>query len=222
MGGILLTTINAKWIHPSLALRLLKANLGPLEERCDIAEFTLRQPLREMTETILSARPLILGISVSIWNHTATLELLRELRKIWESGVSADTVQAPDRPVIVLGGPEVSYLPPATEIFQYADHCVPGEGETAFRSLCEAILSDNTRGNDKNTGWITSFGSLEGEIVFSQQRENFSPDFFVNKDFQGEDLTAIRSAYHLYTGEDLRKKLIYAETSRGCPYACEF
>jgi hypothetical protein len=41
---IFLATINAKWIHPSLALRLLKANLGPLEERCEIAEFALRQP----------------------------------------------------------------------------------------------------------------------------------------------------------------------------------
>ncbi|MCL2139685.1 MAG: radical SAM protein [Treponema sp.] len=35
-------------------------------------------------------------------------------------------------------------------------------------------------------------------------------------------LAEIKSSYHLYTDEDLHKKLIYAEASRGCPYGCEF
>jgi len=131
MTDILLAVINAKWIHPSLALRLLKANLGPLGDRCDIIEFALRQPLCEKTEPILAARPRILGFSVSIWNHTATLELLKKLREAWAV-----------KPVIILGGPEVSYLPYESEIFQYADYCIRGEGETAFRELCEAILND--------------------------------------------------------------------------------
>jgi radical SAM superfamily enzyme YgiQ (UPF0313 family) len=187
---ILLAAINAKWIHPSLALRLLKANLGPLENSCAIIEFNLRQPLREKVEPILAARPRILGFSVSIWNHTATLELLRELHKEWKER-SDDP-----RPVIVLGGPEVSYLPPEAEIFNYADYCVLGEGETAFRELCEKILSE--------TG------------------QNSSPITFVNREFQPVDVSAIKSGYYLYTDEDVRKKLIYVEASRGCPFNCEF
>jgi radical SAM superfamily enzyme YgiQ (UPF0313 family) len=179
MPDILLAAINAKWIHPSLALRLLKANLGPLENRCDIIEFALRQPLCEKIDPILEARPRILGISVSIWNHLATLELLKKLSEAWAA-----------KPVIILGGPEVSYLPKEAEIFQYADYCIRGEGETAFRELCGAILSD-------------------GEII-------------VNNEFNTVKVTEIKSGYSLYTDEDLCRKLVYVEASRGCPFGCEF
>jgi hypothetical protein len=186
---ILLTTINAKWIHPSLALRLLKANLGELEDRCEILEFALRQPLCEKTQPILAAmplaaRPLILGISVSIWNHTATLELLCELEKLW----------AGKKPVIVLGGPEVSHLPTEAEIFRYADFVIRGEGEDAFRTLCEEILADGFE-HDKTARFINA---------------------------ENVDVCGIKSGYHLYTDEDVTKKLIYVEASRGCPFNCEF
>jgi len=183
MKDILLAAINAKWIHPSLALRLLKANLGPLENRCDIIEFALRQPLCEKTAPILTAMPKILGLSVSIWNHLATLELLKKLRETW-------TLEVFQKPVIILGGPEVSYLCRESELLQFADYCVRGEGETAFRELCEAILND-------------------GEIL-------------INNKFNTVNVTEINNGYRLYTDEDLSRKLIYVESSRGCPFGCEF
>jgi hypothetical protein len=204
-GGILLATINAKWIHPSLALRLLKANLGSLEKDCRIIEFALRQPLREKIEPILEARPRILGLSVSIWNHTATLELLKELWNSWNLFPNNITQRHEDtkaqrkikiengedkRPFIVLGGPEVSYLPPEAEIFRYADYYIRGEGEIAFRELCAAVLN--------------------GEKPV------------INDELQEIDIAEIKTAYHLYTDEDVRKKLIYVEASRGCPFGCEF
>jgi radical SAM superfamily enzyme YgiQ (UPF0313 family) len=188
---ILLATINAKWIHPSLALRLLKANLGELENRCNIIEFALRQPLHEKIDPILAARPRILGLSVSIWNHTATLELLKALGQIW-----AGPAHSTPRPTIILGGPEVSYLPEEAEIFQYADFCVRGEGERAFAYLCREILS-----------------------------KTHSPQIscrFVNHSTDQVNVNEINSAYRLYTDEDLRKKLVYVEASRGCAFNCEF
>ncbi|MDR2071675.1 MAG: cobalamin B12-binding domain-containing protein, partial [Treponema sp.] len=109
MADIVLAAVNAKWIHPSLALRLLKANLGPLEDRCQILEFALRQPLAEKIAPILTARPRILGLSVSIWNHKATLELLQALETEW---TDEDGSGRASRPLIILGGPEVSHLPP--------------------------------------------------------------------------------------------------------------
>ena len=181
---IVLTTINAKWIHPSLALRLLKANLGSLEEKCEIIELNLRQPLGEKIESLLAAHPRILGISVSIWNHTATLKLLAELEKAWAAKGA--------KPVVVLGGPEVTHLPEDAKIFQFADFVIRGEGEAAFCSLCENIMA----GMAHNTRKFT----------------NAEP---VN-------LEKLKSAYHLYTDEDLAKKLIYIEASRGCPFNCEF
>jgi len=211
-GGILLATINAKWIHPSLALRLLKANLGPLEERCEIMEFALRQPLCEKTNPILSARPRILGLSVSIWNLTATVELLKELRKAWDGG------EVP-RPFVVLGGPEVSYLPDDAEIFKYADCRVLGEGETAFRVLCETIMP-----SDGDTGVCEHVLSeirekMRGKQFLSDIRQNM---LIANTEFRQVDVTSVKTGYRFYTEEDLRKKLVYVEASRGCPYSCEF
>jgi len=186
LKDIALVTINAKWIHPSLALRLLKANLGVLEEDCEIIEFALRQPLAEKLEPFASAcasaaPPKILGISVSIWNHLAAIELLKELEKIFAASACV-------KPVIVLGGPEVSHLPPEAEILKYADHVIRGEGEIAFRELCEKILGEEP----------------------------------LAKTPRCQEEKGIKSAYHLYTDEDVKKKLIYVEASRGCPFKCDF
>ena len=189
---ILLSTINAKWIHPSLALRLLKANLGDLENRCDILEFALRQPLTEKTEPIIAAAPRILGLSVSIWNHRATVELLRALQDSPAFGAAGGKRDPVHRPVVVLGGPEVSHLAEGAEIFRYADFVIRGEGETAFRELCAAILEGRT--------------PLPGKFIQA------SP----------VDLAAIDPGYRLYRDEDLARKLVYVEASRGCPFGCEF
>jgi radical SAM superfamily enzyme YgiQ (UPF0313 family) len=192
MAAIILAAINAKWIHPSLALRLLKANLGELEADCEIMEFALRQPLSEKTGPLTAARPRILGLSVSVWNHEATLELLEALEGTWETG-----------PVVVLGGPEVSFLPKDAKIFGHADYVVRGEGEDVFRELCRFLLH---RGK---AGVNLPFG-----------RVNEKSDKFI--DAPEANLQALKTAYHLYHGEDLRRKLVYVEASRGCPFGCEF
>lgn len=186
MKEILLITINAKWIHPSLALRLLKTNLGPLEEKCEILELNLRQPLHEKIERLAAARPRILGVSVSIWNHEAIIELFKELISRWNEN-SADYGK---KPVVVMGGPEVSHLPESAEIFRFTDYVIRGEGEDAFRILCENLLAQNR---------LPKFISAEPV-----------------------KLETVKNAYHLYADEDLAKKLVYVEASRGCPYSCEF
>jgi radical SAM superfamily enzyme YgiQ (UPF0313 family) len=187
---IVLTTINAKWIHPSLALRLLKANLGILEDRCEIIEFALRQSLSEKLAPLLAAPLRILGVSVSIWNHAATVELLAELEKTWAARGT--------KPVVVLGGPEVSHLPPETEIFTFADYVIRDEGETTFRTLCEEILAAEQ----------------------PAERQAQARPQFINA--ENVDVGGIKNGYRLYTDEDLTKKLVYVEASRGCPFNCEF
>ena len=183
MADIVLAAINAKWIHPSLALRLLKANLGRLESSCEILEFALRQPLKEKIGPILAARPRLLGLSVSIWNHAATLELLDVLSTEWEKNP-----QTAPKPIVVLGGPEVSWLPHDAEILRRADYVIRGEGEEPFRALCYRIV-----------------------LGIESPRPSLAAD-----------LNTIETAYHLYTDEDVQRKLIYVEASRGCAFACEF
>ncbi|MDR1654651.1 MAG: B12-binding domain-containing radical SAM protein, partial [Treponema sp.] len=188
MYTIVLASINAKWIHPSLALRLLKANLGELEERCGILEFALRQPPEEQLEAILAAQPRILGLSVSIWNHRATLELLKALEAA--SGANPDSSALP---LVVLGGPEASFLPENAEIFRHADYVIQGEGERAFPVLCGGILA----------------GKKPAEKFIHAEPVDITSPLF-------------DPAYRLYTDEDLKHKLCYVESSRGCPFGCRF
>ncbi|MDR3122667.1 MAG: B12-binding domain-containing radical SAM protein [Treponema sp.] len=185
MPDIVLATINAKWIHPSLALRLLKANLLGMESRCEILEFALRQPLAEKTGPILNARPKIVGLSVSIWNHAATIELLRALDRLWDL-----------RPVIVLGGPEASFLGEDAELFRHADYVIRGEGEIAFRDLCKRLLTTDETPLPKPGPVFIDAAPVETSVI--------------------------ARGYRLYTAEDLGRKLSYVEASRGCPFGCEF
>ncbi|MDR0561251.1 MAG: B12-binding domain-containing radical SAM protein [Spirochaetaceae bacterium] len=185
MPNILLVAINAKWIHPALSLRLLKANLGSYESQAEILEFALRQPVTEQADLIIEARPRILGISVSIWNHKATAELLQILDKAWRK-------DAAPKPAVILGGPEASHLPAEADLFQYADWIIRGEGEQAFRELCGTVLDGLPAPPLK----ITAAPPAE--------------------------LAELDPGYRLYTDEDLRRKLIYVEASRGCPFGCEF
>ena len=193
MPNIVLATINAKWIHPSLALRLLKANLGSLQTSCEILEFALRQPLSEKVTPILAARPRLLGLSVSIWNHKATLELLEVLSDKWRSSDLPT-----EKPLVVLGGPEVSFLPSDAEIFRYADYVIRGDGEDRFRTLCNNVFAGD--------------GSTPAGIEVAGN----------NDDHAIADVNTIASAYHLYTDEDLQKKHVYVEASRGCAFGCEY
>jgi radical SAM superfamily enzyme YgiQ (UPF0313 family) len=212
-GPIVLAAINAKWIHPSLALRLLKANLGELETRCEIMEFALRQSLAEKLDPIIAARPRILGLSVSIWNHEASLEMLKALYEKWAAsapGSAAGPGSAAEaaRPVVVLGGPEVSFLPVEAEIFRYADYVIRGEGEDRFRELCRSILKEAEPEAIKADGFV------------NHELKQITEKFFIEA--LPVNLSSIKTAYHFYTDEDIGRKLIYVEASRGCPFGCEF
>lgn len=129
LSDILLVALNARYHHTSFALRYLKANLGELEERCQLLEFTLEERALECVEKILQQQPRLVGFSVYIWNTTQTLEIVRLLRKL-----------APDL-TLVVGGPEVSYEWEQQEIVRLADYLITHEGELALKTLAAQILS---------------------------------------------------------------------------------
>lgn len=123
MPDIVLSTLNAKYAHCSLALRYLYANLGELRERAVIREFVGNERACDLAETILLDEPKILGLGVYIWNARESLELVRILKAVCP------------QLVIVLGGPEVSHELERQEIVGLADHVVVGEGDLAFGEL---------------------------------------------------------------------------------------
>ncbi|MEA1919520.1 MAG: cobalamin-dependent protein, partial [Campylobacterota bacterium] len=127
MTEILLTTLNARYSHSSLALRYLYANLHELQEKAQILEYVINENMQNIAEKLLTCKPRIIGISVYIWNASDVEELLHIIKKV-----------APQT-VVVLGGPEASYMPHRVN-FDAADYIVSGEGEEVFYELCQKIL----------------------------------------------------------------------------------
>jgi radical SAM superfamily enzyme YgiQ (UPF0313 family) len=128
MPDIVLTTLNAKFIHAAFGLRYLLANLGDLQSRAILAEFDINQRPLDIAEALLAHRPRILGVGVYIWNVAETLEVLAAIKRI-----------EPDV-LIVLGGPEVSYEIDEQPIVRLADYVIAGEADLPFAGLCRQLL----------------------------------------------------------------------------------
>ena len=127
MKKILLTTLNSRFTHTSIALRYLYANLKELRKDAEILEFSINDALQTIAEKILIRSPKIIGIGVYIWNVSEVRELIHIIKKI-----SPETK-------IVLGGPEVSHEPFRVNL-DSADFIIQGEGDEAFYILCRDIF----------------------------------------------------------------------------------
>lgn len=136
---IILATLNAKYIHASLGLRYLLANMAchggdDLRAATVLREFTIRRPASEVVGDLLAeldAHPAavqIVGLGVYIWNVVQTTEVVRLLKGA-RPGVK-----------VVLGGPEVSHETAQQAIVQLADHVITGWGDVSFPRLCRALV----------------------------------------------------------------------------------
>jgi radical SAM superfamily enzyme YgiQ (UPF0313 family) len=129
MADIVLTTLNAKYIHAAFGLRYLLANLGSLREKGAIVEFDINQRPVDIVEALLARNPKIIGLGVYIWNAEPATEVVATLKRV-----------RPDV-TIVLGGPEVSYESESQSIVQLADYVITGEADLAFARLCGQVLA---------------------------------------------------------------------------------
>ncbi len=131
---VILCTLNAKYIHASLGLRYLLANMGDLRSRTALYEYTIARDPQQLAQQLLDAfgpatgQPQVIGFGVYIWNVTQTCALVRVLRAL--------------RPTlkIVLGGPEVSHECEQQAIVAMADHVITGWGDVSFPALCRSLL----------------------------------------------------------------------------------
>ena len=128
MPDIVLTTLNAKYIHAAFGLRYLFANLGELQPRAVIAEFDINLRPLDIAEALLAQQPRIIGLGVYIWNVTETTEVITAIKRI-----------QPEIKIII-GGPEVSYETEGQKIVELADHVITGEADLKFAEVCGVLL----------------------------------------------------------------------------------
>jgi anaerobic magnesium-protoporphyrin IX monomethyl ester cyclase len=185
---LLLTTLNAKYIHTNLAIRLLY-ELNCEREGLEWREFTINQPQAEVAEACAAFE--VVAFSCYIWNITQTLQVAVQIKTLNPSVK------------IMLGGPEVSYDWQEIIALDCVDFIVTGEGETPFSQFLEAY---------PHTDWIPNIVQKhKGEVVYQQENTTFDLKNYANS-----------QPYRFDPPADLRTKVLYIETSRGCPYKCEF
>jgi len=125
---IVLSTLNAKYIHASFGLRYLLANLGDISSQACLAEFDINQRPLDIAEALLAHQPRVIGFGVYIWNVAETTQVIAALRRV--------------RPeiLIILGGPEVSYETEEQEIVALSDFVITGEADLRFGEVCRELL----------------------------------------------------------------------------------
>lgn len=186
-------TLNAKYIHKSLSLRYLKAFCEP-DFPVHIAEYTIKDPALHIVADIFQKQPDVVGFSCYIWNIEETLPLVRMLKKIKPSLT------------IVLGGPEVSYdtaewMEKVAEI----DFIVMGEGEETFRHFLEEYAEK------QKYHFVYGLAYRKGEeIIVNPGRPKLPLDQIPSPHRFDEDRAG------------LANRVTYFETSRGCPFSCQF
>ncbi|MEW9699877.1 B12-binding domain-containing radical SAM protein [Paenibacillus sp. SI8] len=190
---VLVTTLNAKFIHTSLALRYLKA-FCEKDFDVEIAEYTIKDPAMNIVSDLYQKAPDVLGFSCYIWNIEETIHIIKMIKKI--------------RPeiLIVLGGPEVSY---DTDYWMdripEVDFIVMGEGEETFHQL----LTEISTTRKYHFVYGLAYRKSE-EVVLMPGRPKLKLDDIPSPHRFAEDLPS------------LANRVVYFETSRGCPFSCQF
>lgn len=193
----LLTAINAKYIHSNLAVYELYAYAMQYKKpylplEIAIAEYTINQHVDEILGEIYKQRPDVLCFSCYIWNIGYVTELVREYRKLCP-GVH-----------VWVGGPEVSYeTKQLLWAYPQITGAMLGEGEQTFLELCEYYAGRE--------------GEL-GEIAGIAYRD----DTGIRVTSPREPVPMDRIPFCYGATGDFSNRIIYYESSRGCPFCCSY
>ena len=199
---ILLVAVNAKYIHSNLGIYSLKAYAGQQMDRCrsrqatiELAEYTINHQMEVCLQDIYRRRPDVIGFSCYIWNIETIRALAADLRKV-----------LPGIPMW-LGGPEVSF--DAEKVLREnpsVTGVMKGEGEETFAQLARHYVDDLTDMSD--IAGLT-YRNPDGTLTDTGIRPVM-------------DLNRIPFSYHTVALKDLEHRIIYYESSRGCPFSCSY
>lgn len=197
---VILVGINAKYIHSNLAVRYLKTYTEDLDYECEIMEFSINDKIDRVLEEILRQKPDLVAFSCYIWN-IQFVKKVAALIKLVDSKIE-----------IIYGGPEVSYDSEAFLKENPGDYVIEGEGEVTFKEFINWKLVtaiDDKSNNEKKYNIRNILGLYyrnHGIIGYNGKRS----------------LMDMNEVVFPYKEEELTKKIVYYEASRGCPFNCKY
>lgn len=214
----LLTAINAKYIHSNLALYSLRAYAGEYAGHVKLLEYTINHRPDEILEAVYQEQPDVAAFSCYIWNLEYIRQVAEELKKIMPALE------------IWVGGPEVSFESSAfLKKNPYIKGVMAGEGEQTFLELLKAYLEcgdicgsgrqiQDRGGMDRGCGYCLPDSSASRIAGLCFRREDGSILTTPPRDF-----TPMDEIPFMYSDmSDLRHRIVYYESSRGCPFSCSY
>lgn len=215
---IILTAVNAKYIHSNLAVYTLQASAEKAGVFPEIREFTINQSKDSILRSLFLAHADVVCVSCYIWNISMVEDLITEYHKI------------SPKTKIWLGGPEVSYhAEEMLEQYPFLTGIMKGEGELTFRELAayyqslakdqeeeaEAAKKETAEAKAAETETEKSLEKIAG---ISYRDENGV--IHSNPWRPVMDLSEVDFPYANL--EKFENRIIYYESSRGCPFSCSY
>ena len=190
-----LVAINAKYIHSNLAVYSLRSYARTFGYEPELLEFTINQQKDQILKGIYEAKPDLLCFSCYIWNLSYVEEIIEDIKKILP------------KVTIWAGGPEVSYdAPQFLKRHPEVDGIMCAEGEQTLTELIRYYETEKSQG--KSLDEINGIVYQENRMIHQTPlRDIMNMDDLV---FPYEDL------------KDFEHKIIYYESSRGCPFSCSY
>lgn len=195
---VLLTAINAKYIHSNLAIYSLRKYAEKYTKNIELCEYTINNYVEDILMDLYKRKPNVLAVSCYIWNIDIVKEVLSEIKKVLPNVI------------IWLGGPEVSYeVEDFLQKYTYVDGVMIGEGEETFLELMEYYI--------EGKGRLVDIKGIAYRRKNEQKEEN---EVKITLPRLPLSLSEIPFPY-----DDLdvfQNKIVYYESSRGCPFSCSY
>jgi len=214
---ILLVAVNAKYIHSNLGIYSLKAYARQQLEAdpprtqdpvsIELAEYTINHQLDACLQDLYRRKPDVIGFSCYIWNIESIRSLAADIRKL-----------LPHVP-LWLGGPEVSY--DARKVLQdmpFITGVMKGEGEETFAQLVRYYVDNGTE-DPADCGKVRGQGLSRLTGLTYRGPDGAITDTGIRPVM---DLSRIPFSYDCIKLEELEHRIIYYESSRGCPFSCSY
>ena len=164
------------------------------EAKVSLAEYTINHQMEQILQDIYKRKPDVIGFSCYIWNISYVKMILADIKKV-----------LPDVKIWA-GGPEVSYHAEAFLKEEPAvDLVMMGEGEITFAHFLKALLE----GEELKQVPGLMLRNDDGTITDTGFR-------------QVMDMSQIPFPYAFMDMKELEHRIIYYESSRGCPFSCAY